>query len=237
MKHLNGAYSLRMNRRFGWDGAIFRDRYTNVVVDGDNYLKQLLAYIHLNPVRAGMCHGPEAHPWSSYRAHVGLEVPAPWLTMEFVRASFPKPRQLEAFTMAALNAPDDDPNNIGLERGWLVSRSEKLEPSQRGPSRSKRDPSAVLGAVAAALGCPPDHLTTTIRGRGGNPDRRMLAWALVEFSGLRHREIAALLGTSTNAVSCLLQRVQDNDTLEPPPLLLDWRQSLKSYLGPEDDQK
>jgi hypothetical protein len=44
MKHLNGTYSLRLNRRYGWDGPLFRDRYTNVIADSDEYLKQLVAY-------------------------------------------------------------------------------------------------------------------------------------------------------------------------------------------------
>jgi len=38
--------------------------------DKDSYFLELSAYIHLNPVRAGLAKRPQQYPWSSYRFYV-----------------------------------------------------------------------------------------------------------------------------------------------------------------------
>ncbi|MFC1825689.1 transposase, partial [Thermodesulfobacteriota bacterium] len=46
MRHINGVYTQRFNRRHGLDGHLFRGRYKSILVDADSYLLQLLRYIH-----------------------------------------------------------------------------------------------------------------------------------------------------------------------------------------------
>jgi hypothetical protein len=41
-----------------------------ILVDADSYLAELLRYIHLNPVRAGMVKSPEEYPWSGHRGYL-----------------------------------------------------------------------------------------------------------------------------------------------------------------------
>ncbi|MBW2187841.1 MAG: transposase [Deltaproteobacteria bacterium] len=57
MRHLNGVYTQRYNRKHGLDGQLFRGRYKSVLVEEDHYLLELLRYIHRNPVAAGMVEG------------------------------------------------------------------------------------------------------------------------------------------------------------------------------------
>jgi REP-associated tyrosine transposase len=38
MRHINGVYTQRFNRRHGCDGQLFRRRYTSILVDADSYL-------------------------------------------------------------------------------------------------------------------------------------------------------------------------------------------------------
>jgi putative transposase len=209
MKHLNGTYSLRLNHRYGWDGPLFRDRYSNVIVSSDEHLRHLVAYIHLNPVKAMLCPRPEDHPWSSYRAYVGTAEAPPWLTTSMVRSLFPTTADLVAFTCEVSDGTECTREGVDLGRGALVSLSENVDEPGTMSDRERLPPEKVVEAVAAASGQTPENVTRSVWGRGGNPSRRMLAWALVEYSQLPHREIAALLDTQTNAVSCLLKRVQD----------------------------
>lgn len=51
MRHINGVYTQRYNRKHGEDGQVFRGRYKSILVHGDSYLLQLLRYIHRNPVK------------------------------------------------------------------------------------------------------------------------------------------------------------------------------------------
>lgn len=47
-------------------------------VDADAYLLQLIRYIHLNPLRAGLVKDAADYPWSGHRTYLGHAGP-PWL--------------------------------------------------------------------------------------------------------------------------------------------------------------
>jgi REP element-mobilizing transposase RayT len=79
MRHINGVYTQRFNRRHGLVGHLFQGRFKAVLVDRDAYLLEVCRYVELNPVRAGIVRAPGDWAWSSYRAHAG-QVEAPeWL--------------------------------------------------------------------------------------------------------------------------------------------------------------
>lgn len=50
-------------------------------VDADAYLLQLIRYIHLNPLRAGLVRDAADYPWSGHRAYLGYAGP-PWLSTD-----------------------------------------------------------------------------------------------------------------------------------------------------------
>jgi len=79
MRHLNGVYTQRFNRRHGLAGHLFQGRFKAILVDRDAYLLTLCRYVERNPVAAGLVAVPQAWPWSSCRAHLGLEPTPPWL--------------------------------------------------------------------------------------------------------------------------------------------------------------
>jgi hypothetical protein len=58
-EHLDGLYTQRFNRCHRRDGALFKGRYKAIVMDKDNYLAQVVRYIHLNPLEAGLVPEPE----------------------------------------------------------------------------------------------------------------------------------------------------------------------------------
>jgi REP element-mobilizing transposase RayT len=51
MRHLNGVYTQRYNRRHQCDGQLFRGRYKSILIDSDSYLLQAVRHIHRNPQR------------------------------------------------------------------------------------------------------------------------------------------------------------------------------------------
>mgnify|MGYP003940702759 CR=1 FL=1 len=52
MRHINGVYTQRYNRRMKTDGSLFRGRYKTIVIDASRYLLQVSRYIHRNPIEA-----------------------------------------------------------------------------------------------------------------------------------------------------------------------------------------
>jgi putative transposase len=84
MRHINGIYTQRFNRRYKTDGQLFRGRYKAVLVDAENYLLELVRYIHRNPVRAGIVRRPEEYRWSSYRGYLSDSDNWQWLNKEII---------------------------------------------------------------------------------------------------------------------------------------------------------
>lgn len=84
MRHINGVYTQRFNRSKGLDGQLFRGRFKSILVDGDNYLLQLVRYIHRNPVRAGVVGHPEEYPWSSHKGFLSSAKKWEWLHKDYI---------------------------------------------------------------------------------------------------------------------------------------------------------
>ena len=55
-------------------GTLLEGRYKSTVIQTDIYLLACMAYIDLNPVRAGLVAQPQDYPWSSHRHYLGLRV-------------------------------------------------------------------------------------------------------------------------------------------------------------------
>jgi REP element-mobilizing transposase RayT len=84
MRHINGVYTQRYNRRHGCDGPLLRGRYKSILVGADNYLLQLVRYIHWNPVKAGIAARLKDYPWSSHRGYLSTAKKWDWVYKEFI---------------------------------------------------------------------------------------------------------------------------------------------------------
>ena len=88
MRHINGAYTTYFNVKRARSGHLFQGRYKAIVVEIDEYAKELSRYIHLNPVRAKMVNTPEEYEWSSYQFYIGVQKPPEWLYRAFILGYF-----------------------------------------------------------------------------------------------------------------------------------------------------
>ena len=88
MRHINGAYTTYFNVKRKRSGHLFQGRYKAILIDIDEYAKELSRYIHLNPVRARMVETPEEYEWSSYQFYIGKQKPPEWLHIDFILGYF-----------------------------------------------------------------------------------------------------------------------------------------------------
>ena len=72
MQRVLTTYSQFHNRKYKKIGHVFQGRYKSILCQSDRYLAELVRYIHLNPVRAGMVKRPESYEYSGHRAYLGL---------------------------------------------------------------------------------------------------------------------------------------------------------------------
>ena len=54
MRRLLSGYAISYNRRYNRHGHLFQNRYKSIVCEEDPYFKELVRYIHLNPLRANL---------------------------------------------------------------------------------------------------------------------------------------------------------------------------------------
>ena len=64
--HLFNAYSRYLQVRTGRTGNLFERPFKRKLVDDAGYLKQVVVYIHNNPVHHRYCYHSLEYPWSSY---------------------------------------------------------------------------------------------------------------------------------------------------------------------------
>ncbi|MDD5656076.1 MAG: transposase [Elusimicrobia bacterium] len=66
MHWLLTCYAKEFNHLRARAGHVFKERYTAPLCMTDSYFTELLRYIHLNPVRAGLVESPDKWPWSGH---------------------------------------------------------------------------------------------------------------------------------------------------------------------------
>ena len=72
MKRLAGRQTRYVNKKERRTGSLWEGRYKISPIQTDQYLLQCCRYVELNPVKACMVRVPEAYPWSSYSAKIGI---------------------------------------------------------------------------------------------------------------------------------------------------------------------
>lgn len=147
MRHLNGVYTQRFNRHHHRCGHLLQGRYHAVIVDDQSYLLEVIRYVLLNPVRAGLVHGACEWKWSSFRSTVGESTPPPWLAVAQVMRQFSADparatRAFRRFVDAGLSTPSpwaDLRQEIYLGDEAFVERSQaRLQEHQRQDSEIPR---------------------------------------------------------------------------------------------------
>ena len=83
MKSLKQAFTRYYNKTHNRRGFFWGDRFKSVIVKDGPTLVNLLAYIDLNPVRAGLVEKPEDYRWNTLGHHMGTGNPDGFLSTDF----------------------------------------------------------------------------------------------------------------------------------------------------------
>jgi len=90
MRRLLTGYAVSFNLRHRRSGHLFQNRYRSIVCEEDAYLLELVRYIHLNVIRAGLVsdmRGLDRYRWSGHSVLMGQEN-QPWQAREEVLSFF-----------------------------------------------------------------------------------------------------------------------------------------------------
>ena len=226
MHLLNGVFTQRLNRRWKRVGHLFQGRFKSILVERESHLVELIRYVVLNPVRAGMVAHVQDWPWSNFRATAGIAAPPPWLEVRWTLSQFPPPsrarRRYRDFVLAGIGQQStllDVKGQIYLGgddfRKQVQARIDAMAPSLEHPGAQRRPVRPALDAVLAATA---RYFSIEVEGlKKHRQSRARLAAALVARTdaSLKLEEFAASLGVKRWAASNLAnraRRVFDTDT-------------------------
>ena len=204
MQYLGGEFTQRLNRIQAWDGPVFRGRFLSRLVDSDAYFAHVLAYIHLNPVRANLAKTAHAARWTSHAALVGRERRPAWLAAGTIERLFGDRKTYLDYLASCLGDAPPQPPGWDPEHVWAAPRRPPALPVAPRPAV---DVDALLLTVATAASVPLAELRHARSGRRGNPARAFAAWWLGRRTTLTNGQIAEHLGCSAARVSQLRREV------------------------------
>src|SRR5690606_299961 len=71
MRRVGQAHAQNFNLRSSRTGSLWQGRFKSSLVQSERYLLNVMRYIELNPVRAGLVSRAENYRWSSVHKHLG----------------------------------------------------------------------------------------------------------------------------------------------------------------------
>jgi putative transposase len=90
MRRLLTGYAVSFNRRHRRHGQLFQNRYKSIICQEDTYFKELVRYIHLNPVRGKIVadlNGLNKYPYSGHSTLMAHQKRA-WQETDYVLSVF-----------------------------------------------------------------------------------------------------------------------------------------------------
>jgi len=209
-RRTNGPFATWFNETHARIGPMFASR-ANIWVTRSENVASVIAYIHNNPVRAGVVAVARGSSWTSHRAYLGEEAPPPWLALDegFGRCGLDA-RTFDDWVASRSGMKVDDPSLERVKRAVRGRGAIVLGTPQRDPlvvpllarrfAHIRPEPQHVVEVVASVLGIPPHSLR-------GQWDRNVRARAIAAQTGkalgLTYSAMAAAMGHSPQTAARL----------------------------------
>ena len=244
MRLIQGRFARGHNRRGKVLGPFWQGRYKAIVVPSARYLAQLIAYIHLNPVTAGVVRDPARHRWSGHRELLG-------------RVAEPLADVKEALVVFGRTRPAASRAYVDTLRGerraaWIGARPDRL-PWWRGhgeadeaitldrgkprldalgastePERSHWDAPEYLRKASRACGLGLAELSGRRKDEAAARWRALVTLVGVEACGIRVKDLAEGLRMNPGSASRVLARASRRERADAS--FREQRRSLEARL-------
>lgn len=216
---LSSSYARFVNARDDRVGHLFERRYRATLIQQDQYLLEVVRYIHLNPVRANIVKSLDDYRWTSHHAYTGRRRP-PWVTTDFIlncfderlngaRAAYRRfvqaeaaPSSLQGLEQLGKISPSDD-QALG-DDAW---KAETLgSASSIRPARSLDE---LVEHVCKIYDVSEDQLRSPSRARRLSAIRAEIALAAADEGVATISEVARRFGRAHSGLSRTINRLRD----------------------------
>jgi len=225
MQWLNVSYAAYFNRKRRRNGHLFQGRFKAILIDADEYRKELSRYVHLNPVRAKIVSTPAQYAWSSYRAFIGKVKAPEFLQAEWLLSNFGGGRKeakesyrdfVEGVTLTTVENPgkhvaagfilgDTDFVNW-VKETFLSLREDEREIPQLKKLKPKVPLKTIVQAVCQEFDCTEEQVQ--MKGRKKNKAREIAIYLARDLTGLSCKELGTYFdGVSGALISIMCNRI------------------------------
>ena len=223
--YLNSSYANWFRNKHQIIGPIFQGRFKSILVDADNYALLLSAYIHLNPLRAGIVRQLEDYPWSSYLDYLNLRKTnisdTSFILKSLDNNTYNSIKKYREYVMEYQGMKDPikkSYHHIALGSETFIERvKEKIKhkgqrreiPSTR--SISKYDVDTIITKMTQVLNIERRMIFDKKR---GNPNRSLAIYLIKRFTPLSLSKIGELFKMDYSAVSQAAKRFEQKTEVD-----------------------
>lgn len=209
------GYSMRFNERHQRVGHLFQNRYKSPVVCKDGYFRDVVRYIHLNPVRSEIVRSIpelEEYPWTGHR-HIIRGGPPAWQDTDLLQTEFDDPRDVTGWVRRyreyiekvpegtfQSNLVEDEDGSPECDAGL----SEMTGPQEYQESESYKVFADLLQRIAATNGVPATEVLGGGRGYTAVRVRRKLLRECKSRLNISIIQLSRWLGVTQSAARYLL---------------------------------
>jgi putative transposase len=209
MQTMQFRYTKNYNRKYHTWGHLFQGRYKAILCEKTPYLLELSAYIHLNPVRAGLVERPSEYKWSSFNSYLHRRNDD-LVDHDFLLSHFSETRRTAAVEYKRfVSARIDQGHNqefYRLQDQRFLGSDEYVEDIHRG---LKKNPAfayhlevpEIINGVAAALNVSSESIMSKNRNRQGAFGRFIVGHLARKLGRTANKEIADYFGRDPAVIS------------------------------------
>jgi REP element-mobilizing transposase RayT len=225
MRLVQGRFAKAFNRSRRVLGPLWQGRYKSRLVGDPLYLRQAVAYVHLNPVAGRLVTDPGSYRWSGHRQILG-RARSGLVDVDEALLAFGSARREALRTYRSVLGRGKDQGWMQEGPGrlpwWRSMRDEDAElhvdPGKprldwlgglNRPDPPSVDAAGVARAVAAVLDIPAEALGGRGRGRELQRARELVMLTGVETCGLRVKDLAEVIGRGAGSASRLYAQASD----------------------------
>jgi REP element-mobilizing transposase RayT len=237
MRTIHQKFAQSFNGRHRVFGPFWQGRYRSKYVGDDEYLRQLIAYIHLNPVAAGIVKDASRYRWCGHREVLGKAVGRRLVDVDETLLAF-HPKRSKALagyrsTMSTVLGEDWRAEGPGRLPWWRFGRPpDSDDESESEIAIDKKRPRIQMDGFSnvqarprmgldrfietGAVAC--EETVEDLRSRKRRAPiveaREVLAWLGVELYGFTVKEMASGLEKYLETTSRLVGRAAHRRTME-----------------------
>jgi len=248
MRRLLTGYAVTFNLRHKRSGHLFQNRYKSIICEEEPYLLELVRYIHLNPLRAGLIttiDQLDKYQWSGHAILMGKRALPGQNTSEVLlrfSATLSTARSnYKAFVAGGISMgkrndliggglrrslQTEDPREITAHDERVLGTGSFMEEIIKHDKTSRRlramSLDEIIQAVASFYGTDPKHLRERTRKRAVADARCLISYVAVRQMGYSGQEVAERFNVTRSGVSKAAQRAQS---------LLERESSLRDFIN------